>query len=130
MQQAQCLTTSYLLFAFDSAEEDPKVLLAESLEVGQSYLILLTNTEGLYRYRLDDVYKVVDFWHQAPVVEFEYRWGFKEFNLYIYIHIFIYTSSIIVGSSDGVYTTTIDQDWASLSRHIKVLPCSSWFGHY
>lgn len=69
----QCLTTSYLLFAFDSAEEDPKVLLAESLEVGQSYLILLTNTEGLYRYRLDDVYKVVDFWHQAPVVEFEYR---------------------------------------------------------
>ncbi|PIK55473.1 putative GH3 domain-containing protein [Apostichopus japonicus] len=78
------LCPNVLFFEFiplsESAEEDPKVLLAESLEVGQSYLILLTNTEGLYRYRLDDVYKVVDFWHQAPVVEFEYRIG-EMFNI-------------------------------------------------
>lgn len=81
---AYVLCPDVLFFEFiplsDSEKDDPTVPLAENLEVGESYLILLTNTEGLYRYRLDDVYKFVGRWLQAPVVEFQYRIG-EVFNV-------------------------------------------------
>lgn len=36
--------------------------------------MVLTTPNGLYRYRLGDVVRVVDFYNQCPIVEFLYRY--------------------------------------------------------
>ncbi len=43
------------------------------LKKGQEYEVVITNYAGLYRYRLGDVIKVVDFYNNCPEVEFLYR---------------------------------------------------------
>lgn len=43
------------------------------LERGGRYELVFTNHSGLYRYRMQDVLEVVDFFGQAPVVRFCYR---------------------------------------------------------
>lgn len=48
----------------------PPTLRSHQLEVGQEYFILLTTSSGLYRYDLRDLIRVVDYFHQAPVIEF------------------------------------------------------------
>lgn len=45
----------------------------DELKVGKKYEIVVTNYAGLYRYRLGDVIKVVDFYNNCPEVEFLYR---------------------------------------------------------
>ena len=42
-------------------------------QVGSLYEPVVTNNAGLYRYRQGDVVKVVDFYHQAPCVDFQFR---------------------------------------------------------
>lgn len=55
--------------------EEPRTLAAHELEVGQDYIVVLTNTTGLARYRLDDVVKVRGWDGRTPRVEFMYRAG-------------------------------------------------------
>jgi len=43
------------------------------LEIGKRYEVVLTTLSGLYRYRIHDVFEVVDFHGQIPVVRFSYR---------------------------------------------------------
>ncbi|XP_043231784.1 probable indole-3-acetic acid-amido synthetase GH3.9 [Amphibalanus amphitrite] len=50
-------------------------LLADQLKVGSVYEPVITNNAGFYRYRQGDVVKVVDFYHQAPCVDFQFRAG-------------------------------------------------------
>ncbi|XP_043229044.1 probable indole-3-acetic acid-amido synthetase GH3.9 [Amphibalanus amphitrite] len=50
-------------------------LLATEVKVGELYEPVITNWSGFYRYRLGDVVKVVDFYHQAPCVDFQFRAG-------------------------------------------------------
>ncbi|EET84735.1 GH3 auxin-responsive promoter [Clostridium carboxidivorans P7] len=45
----------------------------DELKVGKKYEIVITNYAGLYRYRIGDVIKVVDFYNNCPEVEFLYR---------------------------------------------------------
>jgi len=45
------------------------------LETGRDYAVVLTNTAGLIRYRLDDVVRVVGWLGQTPLIEFLYRGG-------------------------------------------------------
>ena len=45
------------------------------VETGQEYVVALSNTTGLIRYRLDDVVRVRGWVAQAPLLEFLYRWG-------------------------------------------------------
>jgi len=47
-----------------------KTLLAHQLEKGAAYSLVLTNSAGLYRYNIQDIVRVVDFYHQTPMVEF------------------------------------------------------------
>src|SRR5262249_48643438 len=54
---------------------DPDVLLAGDLEVGQSYVVVLSTTAGLYRYNINDVVRVTGKKGRTPVVEFLYRAG-------------------------------------------------------
>jgi hypothetical protein len=54
---------------------DPEVLLPEALEVGRTYVVLLTNGSGLYRYNIGDVVRVTGFLEQTPCIEFLHRAG-------------------------------------------------------
>lgn len=55
------------------APEGTRPLLANEVEVGKEYELILTNLSGFYRYRIEDVVKVTGFYHQAPMVTFCYR---------------------------------------------------------
>jgi hypothetical protein len=57
----------------DSAQ--PTFLSSDELESGRRYSILLTNAAGLYRYRLNDIIEVTDFYHRAPVIAFVRKAG-------------------------------------------------------
>lgn len=67
------------LFEFipqDQAEApEPETLLAHELEDGQDYVVVLSNTTGLLRYRLDDVVRVHGRFEQTPLIEFLHRAG-------------------------------------------------------
>jgi len=55
----------------DSA--DPTVLLADELEVGRDYFILLTTVSGLYRYDIRDVVRCTGFLGTTPELEFRHK---------------------------------------------------------
>ncbi len=56
-------------------ETRPDVLDLDQLARGESYEVVITNCAGLYRYRLGDIVKVVDYYKESPVIEFLYRRG-------------------------------------------------------
>ncbi len=56
----------------DSDDYD-NLLTIKDLEVGKEYEIILTNTSGFYRYRIEDVIRVTGFYHESPKVTFCYR---------------------------------------------------------
>ncbi|MFH0964198.1 MAG: GH3 auxin-responsive promoter family protein [Planctomycetota bacterium] len=61
----------YEFIPIEEADADaPRTLLAQELEVGRSYVLVLTTSGGLYRYNINDVVRVVDRYHSAPVLEF------------------------------------------------------------
>ncbi|ELU03074.1 hypothetical protein CAPTEDRAFT_197738, partial [Capitella teleta] len=57
------------------AEDNPPTLFVDQLELGKSYEIVLSNTNGFYRYRLSDVIRVTGYLHSNPLFEFMYRSG-------------------------------------------------------
>lgn len=60
----------------DDGEVAPeKTLLAEQLQVGGLYRILLTNYHGFYRYDIGDVVEVVGFYGKTPLIVFRHRSG-------------------------------------------------------
>ncbi len=64
-------------FEFVPVEEidrpDPTVLLADELEAGQDYYILLTTVSGLYRYDIRDVVRCTGFLGTTPELEFRHK---------------------------------------------------------
>jgi hypothetical protein len=65
--------TSHLFEFLPAAERDsvaPVFLGAEELESDQEYYVYLTTSAGLYRYDINDLVRVVDFYRQTPVIEF------------------------------------------------------------
>jgi hypothetical protein len=50
--------------------ENPETLLADELDVGAEYFLVITNAAGLFRYNLDDRIRVTDKIGQSPVIEF------------------------------------------------------------
>lgn len=66
-------------FEFIPAEQSesptPDALRAEQLEIGHDYCVVVTNSAGLIRYRLDDVVRMHGRFGTAPVLEFLYRAG-------------------------------------------------------
>lgn len=49
------------------------LLTIKDLEVGKEYEIILTNTSGFYRYRIEDVIRVTGFYNELPKITFCYR---------------------------------------------------------
>ena len=66
-----------MFYEFIPAEEmgkpNPETLSIDQLELGGEYEIVITNLSGFYRYRINDVVKVVGFWNKTPQVCFSYR---------------------------------------------------------
>lgn len=53
--------------------QDPKTLLLDEIEVGKKYELVVTNSSGLYRYRMEDIVQVTRMHNNTPVIEFLYR---------------------------------------------------------
>lgn len=56
-----------------AAHPEERPLSIGEVERGGRYELIFTNHSGLYRYRMQDVLEVVDFFGQSPVVRFCYR---------------------------------------------------------
>lgn len=73
------LATIFTFFEFiaeeDAESSNPTIYLAHELELGRNYLVVLSTTAGLYRYKIGDVVRVRAFRGQTPVIEFLYRAG-------------------------------------------------------
>ncbi|SFD42067.1 GH3 auxin-responsive promoter family protein [Clostridium uliginosum] len=57
----------------DVYKQNPVTNNINELILGNEYEIVITNLNGLYRYRLGDVVKVVGFYNESPKLEFLYR---------------------------------------------------------
>ncbi|GCB74674.1 hypothetical protein scyTo_0003765, partial [Scyliorhinus torazame] len=57
------------------SEGQPQTLFLDEVKENELYELIVTNTSGLYRYRMGDIVKVVGFHNQCPVVEFKCRRG-------------------------------------------------------
>lgn len=73
------LDVTSALFEFIPAEQADapaaETLWTQQLETGRDYVVVLSNTTGLLRYRLDDVVRVHGWMHGAPLIEFLHRAG-------------------------------------------------------
>jgi hypothetical protein len=49
---------------------DPDFLTCDQLEANHQYYVYFTTSGGLYRYHINDVVRVVDFYRQTPVIQF------------------------------------------------------------
>ena len=71
---AGVLNVSSHVFEFVHEDErdspDPRFLTADQLESDGSYFIYFTTSAGLYRYDINDLVRVVDFYRNTPVVQF------------------------------------------------------------
>lgn len=54
----------------NSGKNGDRLLLADELQVGAQYSVIITTHGGLYRYRMHDVVEVVDFLNQCPLIRF------------------------------------------------------------
>ncbi|XP_003725957.2 putative indole-3-acetic acid-amido synthetase GH3.10 [Strongylocentrotus purpuratus] len=56
-------------------ESSPATVLMEDVKKGECYEVVITNKDGLYRYRMGDVILITRFYNKAPVFQFQYRRG-------------------------------------------------------
>ncbi|XP_069607906.1 GH3 domain-containing protein [Ranitomeya imitator] len=56
-----------------SDQEQPTTLCIQDVSADNAYELVITNRNGLYRYRLGDVVQVTGFHNQSPIVTFLYR---------------------------------------------------------
>ena len=73
---AYSLLTEKVFFEFipiaEVESENPKVYLAEEVKKGEVYEIVLTTNEGLYRYRIGDIVKIIEVFSngsQSPLID-------------------------------------------------------------
>ncbi|KAM5135636.1 GH3 domain-containing protein isoform 1-T2 [Mantella aurantiaca] len=54
-------------------QEQPHTLCIQDVSEGKTYELVITNRDGLYRYRLGDVVQVTGFYNHSPILELLYR---------------------------------------------------------
>ncbi|XP_054767544.2 uncharacterized protein LOC129274823 [Lytechinus pictus] len=62
----------------DTDQKQPETYLADEVEIGQRYELVITQINGFYRYRMGDIIRVIgyeDGSKEAPIIEFQYRIG-------------------------------------------------------
>ena len=73
-----CLLTDASFFEFRdplSSDDDNNTIMMNQLEVGKEYEVILTNLGGFYRYKIQDVIRVLGFYNNLPLITFAYRKG-------------------------------------------------------
>ncbi|XP_014670680.1 PREDICTED: indole-3-acetic acid-amido synthetase GH3.6-like isoform X2 [Priapulus caudatus] len=74
-----CLTPSCSFHEFipeaNADEDQPKTLFSDQVKVGQTYEVVATSLNPLYRYRTGDLVTIRRFYEQAPVFEYRTRKG-------------------------------------------------------
>ena len=73
-----CLVTDSCFFEFRDAtadDDDNNTITMEQLEVGKEYEVIITNLGGFYRYKIQDVIRVLGFHNNIPLITFAYRKG-------------------------------------------------------
>ncbi|XP_072260131.1 GH3 domain-containing protein isoform X2 [Pyxicephalus adspersus] len=56
-----------------SDQEQPRTLCIQDVSESKAYELVITNKDGLYRYRLGDVVQVIGFLNHSPILEVLYR---------------------------------------------------------
>jgi hypothetical protein len=66
------VTSHFFEFLPEGERDDPNptFLTADELESNREYFIYFTTSAGLYRYDINDVVRVVDYYRQTPVIQF------------------------------------------------------------
>jgi hypothetical protein len=66
------VTSHFFEFVAEEERDDPDktFLTADQLESNREYYIYFTTSSGLYRYDINDVVRVVDFYRRTPVIQF------------------------------------------------------------
>jgi hypothetical protein len=66
------VTSHFFEFVPEEQRDDPnqQFLTADELESNREYYIYFTTSAGLYRYDINDVVRVVDFYRNTPVIQF------------------------------------------------------------
>jgi GH3 auxin-responsive promoter len=66
------ITSHFFEFVAEEERDDPgkTFLTADQLESNREYYIYFTTSSGLYRYDINDVVRVVDFYRRTPVIQF------------------------------------------------------------
>jgi hypothetical protein len=66
------VTSHFFEFLPEEQRDEPgaRFLTADELESNHEYFIYFTTSAGLYRYDINDVVRVVDFYRQTPVIQF------------------------------------------------------------
>ncbi|MDD5136013.1 MAG: GH3 auxin-responsive promoter family protein [Candidatus Omnitrophica bacterium] len=54
----------------DMAKPEKRFFLCDELKAGKEYFLVVTTPGGLYRYNIDDIITVDDFFNKTPVIEF------------------------------------------------------------
>ena len=73
-----CMLTDSSFFEFRDAQaddDDNNTITMDQLEVGKEYEVILTNLGGFYRYKIQDVIRVLGFYNNLPLITFAYRKG-------------------------------------------------------
>jgi hypothetical protein len=66
------VTTNFYEFVpkEDMGKKRKRFLLADEIEKGREYFLIVTTPGGLYRYNIDDIIKVDGFFNSTPMIEF------------------------------------------------------------
>ena len=73
-----CMLPDSSFFEFRDAaadDDDNDTIMMNQLEVGKEYEVILTNLGGFYRYKIQDVIRVLGFYNHLPLITFAYRKG-------------------------------------------------------
>ena len=63
----------YEFLPVDAQDDFSQIVTLDKVEVGRDYEIIMTNANGLYRYRMRDCIRIMDKYNELPLIQFQYR---------------------------------------------------------
>ncbi len=63
----------YEFLPVDAHDDFSQIVTMDKVEVGKDYEIIMTNFNGLYRYRMRDCIRIMDKYNELPLIRFQYR---------------------------------------------------------
>jgi hypothetical protein len=121
-KQALALRSHFFEFVPEDEIEspNPRALVADELEEGQSYYILFTTSGGLFRYNINDIVKVVGWHNKTPLLEFLHKGG----------NISSFTGEKITESQVTDATSALLKQTGTKARFFSVVPSFRPEPHY